>query len=208
MAPTGVPTSRAGAVASALASKDGTACWEAVISEVGELVSPVVAPTCVPASSAGAPSASISGDGASRCISAIAEVVSSVAEPITGAALAAGAANDVPAGCEADSCGIDDVVSPVGPLTGGVVPGLKVASAYEECGLESPRLTDNEEPASEGLGLGIGIAYLAREKGVSVLAGLNGNKEAATDGLGLGSGIANAGGDRAVLVGVATRCAG
>jgi hypothetical protein len=89
------------------------------------------------------------------------------------------------------------------------VLGLEgIASGYEEYGLESPRLTDNAKPASEGLGLGIGIAYFACEKDVSVLAGLNGNKESATDGFGLGSGIENAGGDRAVLVGVATRCAG
>jgi len=69
-------------------------------------------------------------------------VVSSVAAPIRGAAFGAGAANDVPACCEVDSFGIDDVVSPVGPPTGDVVVGLAaIFSGYEEDGLPgSPRL--------------------------------------------------------------------
>ena len=84
------------------------------MSEVGELVSLVVAPARVSASGTVAVAAAlVHGDGATRCISEIAEVVSSVAAPISGAAFCAGAADNIPACCEVNSFGIDDVVSAV-----------------------------------------------------------------------------------------------
>jgi len=110
------------------------------MSEVGELVSLVVAPASVSAFGAVAVAvALVHGDGATRCISEIAEVVSSVAAPIRGAALGVSAANDVPACCEVNSFGIDDVVSAFDPLTGGTALALAaISSGYEEDGPGSP----------------------------------------------------------------------
>jgi hypothetical protein len=96
-------------------------------------------------------------------------VVSSVAAPIRGAAFGADAANDVPARCEVNSFGIDDVVSAVAPATGGAALALAAISLeYDEDGPASPRLADNAEPALEGLGLGIGIAKAGAGRAVLV----------------------------------------
>ena len=66
----------------------------------------------------------------------------------------------MPACCGADSSGIDDVVSSVGTATGGVAFGLAaIPSVGEADGSVSPGLNDDAEPAAEGLGLGIGMAY-------------------------------------------------
>ena len=128
------------------------------MSEIGRVA--VVAPISVSASGAGAvASALVSGDVATWCISEIAEVLSSVAASIRGVAFGAGAANDVRGCCEADSLGIDDVVSSADPLTGVVALSLAtIASACEDDRSVSPCLNDNAEPAAEGLGLGTGIA--------------------------------------------------
>jgi hypothetical protein len=94
-------------------------------------------------------------------------VVSLVAAPISSVAFGAGAADDVPACCEVDSFGIDDVVSAIDPLTWAVALGLAVSpSAGEEDRSVSPGLNDD---AVKGLGLGIGIANAAA--GRAVLAG-------------------------------------
>jgi hypothetical protein len=128
---------------------------------------------------------------------------------MSGVAFGSGAANDVAARCEADSFGIDDVVSAVDPPTGGVTLGLAaIPCACEEDGSVSAGRNDNAEPALEGLGLGIGIANSACEEEGSVSAGLNDNAEPAVEGLGLGIRIANAGARRAVLAGAAACCVG
>jgi hypothetical protein len=94
-------------------------------------------------------------------------VVSLVAAPISSVAFGAGAADDVPACCEVDSFGIDDVVSAIDPLTWAVALGLAVIpSAGEE---DPPGLNDDAVLAAKGLGLGIGIANAAA--GRAVLAG-------------------------------------
>jgi len=138
----------------------------------------------------------------------IAEVVSSVAAPIRGAAFGAGAANDVPACCEVNSFGIDDVVSAFDPLTGGTALALAAISSGYEDGPVLSRLIDSAEPVAAGLGLGIGIAYSACEEDESVSPGLDDNAEPAAAGLGLGIGIAKADEGRAVFVGPATCCVG
>ena len=114
-------------------------------------------------------------------------------------------ADDVLVCCEVDSFGIDDVVSAVDSLTGGVALGLATISLGKMAPYRLGSVV-NAEPTGEGLGLGIGIAYSACEK--EVLAALNGTKESAADGLGLGSGIASAGAGRAVFVAPATCCVG
>jgi hypothetical protein len=71
----------------------------------------------------------------------------------------AGTANDVRPSCGAGSFAIDDVISPVDPITTGVALSLAViSSACEEDGPVSPWLNDNAEPAVKGLGLGTGTA--------------------------------------------------
>lgn len=179
-----------------VSGSDEVVAWcGADASEVGELVSPVLAPTSISASAAGAvASALVSGDGAPRCISEIADVVSS-----------AGAADDVPACCEVDFFGIDGVVSAVDSLTGGVTLGLAAISSA--CAADGPVSSWLNETA-EGLGLGIGIAYSACENDGSVSAWRNANPEPAVEGRGRGIGIANAVAGRAVLAGAATCCAG
>jgi hypothetical protein len=94
-------------------------------------------------------------------------VVSSVAAPISSVAFGAGAADEVPACCEVDSFGIDDVVSAIDPLTWAVALGLAVIpSAAEEDRSVSPGLNDDALLAAKGLGLGIGIANAAAGRAV------------------------------------------
>jgi hypothetical protein len=79
--------------------------------------------------------------------------------PVCGTAFGAGAADDMPACCEATSFGIDDVGSPVDTLAGAVALGLaSISSACEGDGSVWPGFNDSAELAVEGLGLGIGIA--------------------------------------------------
>ena len=81
-------------------------------------------------------------------------MVSSVAAPFGGAAFGAGAADDVPACCEVDSFGIDDVVSAVDPLTAVALGLAVIPSAREEDRSVSPGLSDDAVLAAKGLGRG------------------------------------------------------
>ena len=86
-------------------------------------------------------------------------MVSSVAVPISGAVFGAGAANDPPARCEANSFGIEDVVSGVGPPSGEAsVVLVSVSSRFDEEGAGLPRLIKNAEPVVAGSGWGIVVA--------------------------------------------------
>ena len=96
-------------------------------------------------------------------------MVSSVAAPFAGAAFGAGAADDVPACCEVDSFGIDDVVSAVDPLTAVALGLAVIPSACEEDRSVSPGLSDDAVLAAKGLRRGTGIAN--RVAGGAIFAG-------------------------------------
>ena len=90
---------------------------------------------------------------------------SSVPAPVRGVPFGSAVTDGVLVCGEVDSFGIDDVVSAVDSSTGGVALGSAAISlGYERAGTASPRFKANAEPASEGLGLGIGIANPACEE--------------------------------------------